>query len=90
MHQPVLSSSYFDPSPTTAIWLIRRSRSQFATSYPRVTAAAIRHQFQETMRATWLSAEQEKEKLESGIEQATVTLGSGSDTLADAGEESLH
>ena len=42
------------------------------------------------MRATWLSAEQEKEKLESGIERATVTLGSGSDTLADAGEESLQ
>ena len=38
------------------------------------------------MRTTWLSANWEKEEMESGIEQTTVTLGGGRDTLADAGE----
>ena len=95
MHQPP-SSPRFDPPPSPPPPPQYGSSEGVAPNSPprnsgfaKEEAAAIRHQFQETMRTTWLSAGREKEKLESRIGQTSVTLGSGSDTLTDAGEESI-
>ena len=97
LHEPPPSPHYCPSPPTSPPPHYSSSEGAFPSLPPHLfrfekEEMAIRHQFREAMRTTWLRADLEKEMQSVGsrIEQMTVTLGNGNDAFADADEESIQ